>query len=157
MATKTLTAAERLSKADDAYRKAWEANRREDALAQTRSRAQHLEREVARHRESVAEMEAWLAELETMRAGFVEELQGLPEDTRHLTAQESDRIRNRRQQLRRAIAALDGDRPDGTLVDHLAVEGRPRIPGTRRRIEEERELLEEAERELAKVRRQLED
>jgi len=56
-----------------------------------------------------------------------------------------------------AIAALDGDRPDGTLVDHLAVEGRPRIQGTRRRIAEERELLEKAERELAKVRRQFND
>jgi hypothetical protein len=62
-------------------------------------------------------------------------------------------VRRRRRDLRDAIAARDGDSPMGTLADHPR--GKPRIPGTRKRIEEARELLTKAEHEVEKARRQL--
>jgi hypothetical protein len=60
-------------------------------------------------------------------------------------------VRRRRRELRDGIAALDGDSPMATLVDHLCA--KPRIPGTRRRIEDARERPAKAEQEVERARR----
>jgi hypothetical protein len=62
-------------------------------------------------------------------------------------------VRRRRRDLLDAITALDGDSPIGTLVDHLC--GKPRISGTRRRMEDARERLARAEQAVEKPRRKL--
>lgn len=144
-----------LSEAEAAYRDAWEAERLETALRRVRLRAGSLEKRIAKHKTRIVELEQWLADLQQQRADYVEELEGLPQETRHLTAQQEDRIRGRRQDLRFAIAALDGDYAKGTLVDHLW--NKPRIPGATKVLAEERELLAKAEAELANARRQLKD
>ena len=151
MATRTMT----LTEAKAAYREAREADRLEEALEAVRLRVPRLEQRVDEHKARVEEWEGHLGELLKMRQGFVEELEGLPQDTRHLTAQEEDRIRSRRKDLGDAIVALDGADPRGTIVDHL--HDQLRIPGTKKRIAEEQELLEEAERRLEEARRQLND
>ena len=158
--TKAMTAAEdKLEKARTAYAEAWEAERLETALADLRSSIPGRERHVETHRERLAELEAWLKKLEEMRAEFLKELQEQPDDEalKKMTAREADDVVRRRHDLRDAIVVLDGDSPIGTILDHFAVEHRPRIPGTRRRIGEAREQLEKAERDLADARRQLGD
>ena len=144
-----------LLEAEAAYREAWKAEQRASALAAVRRSLPGLERRVEEYRVELGEWEAWLAELEKMRSNFASEFASLPDDTSSLTAQEEDRVRQRRKDLLDAVAAIEGDDPRGTLVDHLAVEGKPRIPGTRRRIEEARELLAKAELELERARGQL--
>jgi hypothetical protein len=72
-----------------------------------------------------------------------------------MAGQEEDRLPHRRSDLRQARAALDGADPRGTILDHLYVEGRTRIPNTRRRIADARERLEKVEAELEGARRQL--
>jgi chromosome segregation ATPase len=153
--TESARAANALAKAEDAYRRAWAEERRAAALDEVRRSLPSLERAVERVRKEIGQWEAHLAKLKRMRAGFVEELQSLPRDTSSLTAHEEGQVRQRRRDLLDAVAALNGDDPRGTLVDHLAVEGRPRIPGTRRCIEDARELLAKAERELERAQRQL--
>jgi hypothetical protein len=98
-----------------------------------------LERAVEARKAEIAAHEAWLVELGEMPSGFVTEHTSPPDDTRHLAAQDADCIRARRMDLSSAIAALGGDYAQGTLVDHLW--NKPRIPGTRRRIEDAREAL----------------
>lgn len=150
MATRTMT----LPEAKAAYREAWEANRLEEQLNLVRARIPGLERRVDEHRSKLAELEGRLGELLKMRETFLEELEGLPKDTRHLTGQEEDRVHGRRQDLGHAIAVINGyDDPRGTIVDHLYE--KLRIPGTKKRIAEEQERLAEAERKLEEARRQL--
>lgn len=148
-------AAEALAKADEAYRRAWAEERRAAALDALRCSLPGLERAVERRKREIAELEAWLAQLTKMRSDFATEFASLPEDTSRMPGWEEDRVRRRRRDLLEAVAALDGNDPRGTLVDSLAVEGKPRIPGTRRRIEDAQGQLTKAAAELEVARRQL--
>jgi hypothetical protein len=152
MATKTAT----LAQAEEAYRRAWEADQRASALDMVRGSLPGLEQQVDARKRELGEWEDRLAELGRRRAGFVEELAALPGAAAlaQMTAQEEDQIRSRRRDLVNAIAALDGADARGTLVDDLW--NQPRIPGTRKRIEEARQQLARAETELEGARRQVE-
>jgi chromosome segregation ATPase len=108
-----------VGRGEEGYRRAWEADRLASALEMVRNSLPGVERQVKACEREIGEWENHLAELERLRTGFVEELAALPEDTSRLTAQEEDRIRYRRQDLRSAIAAHDGAPAQGTLVDHL--------------------------------------
>lgn len=146
-----------VARAVTAQRQAMVALRRAGALEYLRATAPGIQHRIEVHKAQIAELEANLATLERTRAAFIKERASLAIDTPKLTAQEEDRIRYRRHDLDAAIAALDGDSPMGTLVDHVAVEGKPRIPATRRRIQDAREQVANAESELAEAQRQLAD
>jgi chromosome segregation ATPase len=156
MASRTITsaeAAEAVRRTEAAYLKALDEERRVSGLEALRNSLPGLDEAVVEHKARLAELEARLAGLQATRDGFAKELAGLPSDTSKVTAQEEDRIRYRRSDLRAAIDALDGASARGTLVDHLG--NGPRIPGTRNRIEEARDLLAKAERTVDDARRQL--
>jgi hypothetical protein len=148
-------ARERLADAEAEYRRAWQDEQRASALDAVRRSVPRLECSIANGRKEISEWESHLADLQKARAAFVDELMNLPDgaELARLTAQEDDRARLRRQELSRAIAALDGAEARGTLVDHLW--NQPRIPGTLRRIKDAREQVAKAERDLEGARRQL--
>lgn len=155
----TTATREALAQAEATYREAWAAAQRAEALDAVRRSLPGLEQRVEGCRKELTGLEAWLAELETMHTTFSEELAQIDEQLRampRMAGQEEDRLVHRRSDLRQALAALEGASPLGTLVDHLAVEGKPRIPGTRRRIAEAREGLEKVEAELEGARREVE-
>jgi hypothetical protein len=152
IAKATMTPADAMVRADEDYRKAWEANRLAEALDRVRGSIPGIESRVAAHKEGVKHWEAWLAELNTMRAGFLRELEALPE---HSPGPGPDLAAHRRQDLREAVAGLDGGGVIGTILDHLAVAGKPRIPGTQRMIEQTRSLLAGAEAELVRAKQDI--
>ena len=89
----TMTA-EKFAEIQADYFKAKEALRLTQALDGVRARLQSFKRRVDQHKTRIPELEEHLADLQKVRAEFLEELKGLPQDTRHLTAQEEDRIRS---------------------------------------------------------------